>query len=51
MTLTYHDGLGYVKVEVTEDGIDFLGGFAYFSSGNRDYKILSEHIVCIRDDA
>ena len=51
MNLAYHDGLGYVKVEVNEDGIDFLDGFAYFSSGHRDYKILSEHIVCIRDDA
>ena len=51
MTLTYHDGLGYVKVEVNEDGIDFLDGFAYFSSGNRAYKILSEQMVCIRGAA
>ena len=51
MTITYHDGLGYVEVEVTADGIDFIDGFAYFSSGNRDYKMLAERIVCIRDDA
>lgn len=49
MIVTYRDSLGYVDVAVSEDGIDFVDGFAYFGSENHDYKILADRIVCIRE--
>ena len=49
MIVTYRDHLGYVSVNVSEDGVDFVDGFAYFTSlSNMDYKIPAEHIACIR---
>lgn len=50
MIVTYRDSLGYVDVTVTEGGIDFVNGYVCFTSGNWDYKILADRIVCIRED-
>lgn len=50
MIITYRDSLGYVGVTVSEGGIDFVDGFAYFGSENHDYKIMADRIVCIRED-
>lgn len=50
MIVTYRDSLGYVDVVVSEDGIDFADGFAYFTSGYRDYKIPVEHMVCVLEN-
>lgn len=47
MTITYRDGLGYVAVIVSEYGVDFMNGCAYFESGSRSYCILADNIVSI----
>lgn len=48
MILTYSDGLGYVEIEVTEDGVDFLDRIAYFDIEGRLYAIPIENLVSIR---
>lgn len=47
MEITYSDELGGVVREVDENGVDFLDGFAYFTSGDKDYKIPMEDVVHI----
>lgn len=50
MIVTYRDSLGYVDVIISEDGVDFVDGFAYFTSGHRNYKIPAEHMVCVQEN-
>lgn len=41
MQVTYRDNLGYITVTLDAygDGVSFFDGFAWFSDGERDYKI------------
>lgn len=47
MEITYRDELGVIVREVNEDGVDFLDGYAYFTSDDKDYEVLVEDVVHI----
>ena len=47
MLLIYRDEIGYVQVEVDNNGIQFLDGYAYFGNDEREYKIKAENIMSI----
>lgn len=47
MLVTYRDELGMVEVVVDGYNVGFVNGFAFFSSGEKDYKIAIENIVCV----
>ena len=48
MTIVFRDEGGYVTAQVNNDGVDFCGGFAYFTvendEGGKDYKIPVENV-------
>ena len=39
MYIVFRDELGLVSVPVDESGIQFLSGLAYFSDGEKEYRI------------
>ena len=45
MIVAYRDGVGFVTVIINEDGVSFQDGYAYFTSGARDYKIPTDHLM------
>lgn len=47
MKITFRDKFGAVVVEVDEQGISFLEGCAYFSDGNKDYKVFACDLLCV----
>lgn len=47
MLLTYRDELGMVEVVIDSYNIGFVNGYAFFSSGEKDYKIPIENIICV----
>ena len=46
MQIAYRDELGIVEV-VVDDNISFVNEYAFFCSGEKDYKIAIENIVCV----
>lgn len=44
MYIIFRDELGLVSVPVDENGIQFTDGIAYFSDGNKEYRIPIEHL-------
>lgn len=46
MLVTYRDEFGIVEV-VVDDNISFVNEHAFFGSGEKDYKIAIENIVCV----
>ena len=49
MILVYRDDIGYVQVEVDNNGIQFVDGYAYFGNNEREYRIKIEDVVCIEE--
>lgn len=47
MTVVYRDKIGYVRVEVDNNGVAFVDGYAYFGNDEQEYKIKVEDLVCI----
>ena len=47
MILVYRDEIGYVQVEVDNNGVQFLDGYAYFGNDEREYKIKIENLISI----
>jgi hypothetical protein len=50
MTIYYCDEFGIVSVKVNSDGIQFLDGIAYFSDGEKEYKVNIKNICEIMED-
>lgn len=50
MFVVYRDELGFVKVVVDNNGIQFLDGHAYFGNDEDDYKINMNDVVCVGMD-
>jgi hypothetical protein len=48
MTVFFRDELGYIGVKVDEYNIQFCDGKAYFSDGEKDYKIPMEDLIEIK---
>ena len=48
MTVVYRDNIGMVSVDVDADGLSFVDGRAYFSSGDDDVVVPVESLVEIR---
>ena len=47
MILVYRDEIGYVQVEVDNNGVQFVDGYVYFGNDEREYKIKVENIISI----
>lgn len=47
MKVTYRDDIGILEVVVDGYNVDFMNGFVFFSSGEKDYKIAIENIICV----
>lgn len=44
MYIVFRDELGFVSVLVDEYGIQFTNGIAYFSDGEKEYRIPLAHL-------
>jgi len=47
LKIIYRDEGGYVEVAIPYDGIDFVDGEAYFTDGDKDYRIKLDKIMRI----
>lgn len=47
MILVYRDEIGYVRVKIDNNGVQFVDGYAYFGSDEKEYKIKIENLVSI----
>ena len=47
LKVIYRDDGGYVEVSVPYDGVDFIDGEAFFTDGDRDYRIKADRIARI----
>lgn len=45
MIVAYRDEAGFVTVIANEDGVSFSDGYAYFTSGSKDYKVPIAHLM------
>ena len=45
MTVTFRDNIGILKVNVDSYGIQFLGGYAYFSDDATSYMVPVADII------
>lgn len=45
MIVAYRDGIHFVTVIANEDGVSFSDGYAYFTSGIKDYKVPIAHLM------
>lgn len=44
MYIVFRDELGLVSVPVDENGVHFVAGFAFFSDGEKEYRIPIKHL-------
>ena len=48
MILVYRDEIGYARVKIDNNGVQFVDGYAYFGNDKIEYKVKVENLVCIK---